>query len=250
MDEKEQLLWDRIQAYSFDNIDADFPFLKRLARDNNWSLKYSKSVIEEYRKFMFLAIKAGHPVTPSDQVDQAWHLHLLYTEEYWSVFCKKVLHKSFHHQPTKGGLHETKKFKKWYSNTLDSYKKYFQSSPAIKIWPNVEKRFSNAPYFQRINTHGHRLVKVDTLRLLRYALVVILILSLIILLKPTLIFSESSWINMKGNNAYFAAVPSFAIVGILFVTFYIRGMTGKIKVDEDGSNSNSSSGCGGCGGCG
>ena len=32
--------------------------------------------IEEYRKFVFLALVAGHQITPSDQVDQVWHLHL------------------------------------------------------------------------------------------------------------------------------------------------------------------------------
>ncbi|MCX5952813.1 MAG: hypothetical protein NTZ40_04815 [Cyanobacteria bacterium] len=32
--------------------------------------------IEEYRKFVFLALVAGHQITPSDQVDQVGHLHL------------------------------------------------------------------------------------------------------------------------------------------------------------------------------
>ena len=34
---------------------------------------------------------AGHEVTPSDAVDQAWHLHLTYSRDYWQVFCPKVL---------------------------------------------------------------------------------------------------------------------------------------------------------------
>src|SRR5262245_58098130 len=80
----------RITAFSFDEGTPAFPFASRLARENGWTLAYVARVIEEYRRFMFLAVVAGHPVTPSDQVDQAWHLHLLYTHSYWDGFCKDV----------------------------------------------------------------------------------------------------------------------------------------------------------------
>ncbi|MEO0455971.1 MAG: hypothetical protein AAF152_05215, partial [Cyanobacteria bacterium P01_A01_bin.114] len=69
-------LYERIQSFSLDQPDAQLSFSKRLARDNHWSLDYAQEVIEEYKKFAFLAVAAGHPVTPSDHVDQAWHLHL------------------------------------------------------------------------------------------------------------------------------------------------------------------------------
>ncbi|MEZ6192343.1 MAG: hypothetical protein R3C45_13785 [Phycisphaerales bacterium] len=48
-------------------------------------------MVNEYRRFCYLAIAAGHTVTPSDEVDQAWHLHLLYTRDYWEDFCPNVL---------------------------------------------------------------------------------------------------------------------------------------------------------------
>ncbi len=44
-------------------------------------------MFDEYRRFAFLAATAGHPVTPSDAVDQAWHLHLTYSRDYWDRFC-------------------------------------------------------------------------------------------------------------------------------------------------------------------
>jgi hypothetical protein len=72
-------LYERIQAFSLDQPDDGLSFSRRLARDNGWSLEYAQRVIEEYKKFAFLAVVAGHPVTPSDQVDQVWHLHLTYT---------------------------------------------------------------------------------------------------------------------------------------------------------------------------
>lgn len=95
-------IYQRIQAFSLDAVDAHLPFSKRLARDNGWTIEYSQRVIDEYKKFIFLAIVAGHPVTPSDQVDQVWHLHLLYTRSYWEDFCLNVLPTQLHHSPTQG----------------------------------------------------------------------------------------------------------------------------------------------------
>jgi hypothetical protein len=43
-------------------------------RANGWSRPFALRAIEEYRKFVFLALVADHQVTPSDQVDQVWHL--------------------------------------------------------------------------------------------------------------------------------------------------------------------------------
>jgi hypothetical protein len=82
MTAEQKELWERIQAYEPDDPRAAVPFSARLARDNGWSEEFAERVVAEYRRFAFLAVAAGHPVSPSDAVDQAWHLHLLYTR-YW-----------------------------------------------------------------------------------------------------------------------------------------------------------------------
>ena len=46
---------------------------------------------------MFLAVVAGHTVSPSVEVDQAWHLHLVYMQSYWREFCGEVLQQPVHH---------------------------------------------------------------------------------------------------------------------------------------------------------
>jgi hypothetical protein len=63
-------LWARLIALDLDG-QATFSFSKRLARDNGWSLAFARSVVLEYKKFVYLAATCGHPVTPSDEVDQA-----------------------------------------------------------------------------------------------------------------------------------------------------------------------------------
>jgi hypothetical protein len=87
MNAKHVELWRRIEQFQLDSPEAALPFSARLARENNWPSAYAQRVISEYKRFTFLAVVAGHPVSPSEDVDQAWHLHLTYSENYWKVFC-------------------------------------------------------------------------------------------------------------------------------------------------------------------
>jgi hypothetical protein len=144
-------LWDRIQAFSFDAGAATFPFWSRLAAENGWSLSFAARAIGEYRRFVYLAVVAGHPVSPSDQVDQVWHLHLLYTESYWHRLCRDTLGMPLHHHPTTGGGAERAKFDDWYRRTLDSYRRMFVEDPPADIWPRAEPG-GGGDHHQRVNT--------------------------------------------------------------------------------------------------
>ncbi|MEG4278389.1 TIGR04222 domain-containing membrane protein [Microcoleus sp. MON1_C1] len=145
-------LYQSIEQFSLDEADTALPFSKRLARDNGWSANYTQRVIVEYKKFAFLAVVAGHPVTPSDQVDQVWHLHLVYTRSYWDEFCPNVLGKALHHGPTRGGGSEHDKFNDWYNKTLASYEHFFGQKPPEDIWPPARIRFGRDLHFRRVNT--------------------------------------------------------------------------------------------------
>lgn len=145
-------LYKRIQAFALDRPDSQLSFSQRLAKDNGWSSGYTQRVIEEYKKFIFLAVAAGHPVTPSDQIDQVWHLHLTYTRLYWQEFCPKILQTTLHHEPTRGGSSEQLKFGSLYSKTLESYEQFFGHIPPIDIWPKPKDRFGRDLHFIRINT--------------------------------------------------------------------------------------------------
>ena len=92
---------------------------------------------------MFLICIQSNPLTPSDQVDQAWHLHLLYTQDYWDEFCPNILNRKIHHGPTKGGGSEKAKYSDLYSNSLMLYKEVFEEKPPSDIWPSVKERFNN-----------------------------------------------------------------------------------------------------------
>ena len=152
-------LWERVQDYSPDDHESSFTFTMRLARENNWSLAYADRVVYEYKRFMFLATSCDHVVTPSEQVDQAWHLHMVYTRSYWDDFCGKVLKKPIHHGPTKGGKPEQEKFIDLYELTLNSYREVFGEHPPADIWPNVQERFAKGSIHQRIDRKDYWVIR-------------------------------------------------------------------------------------------
>ncbi|MEM8739760.1 MAG: hypothetical protein AAGG38_14965 [Planctomycetota bacterium] len=131
----------RIMAHRLDDPGAALPFTRRLARENRWTVDFAVRVVREYRRFCYLAVAAGHPVTPSDEVDQAWHLHLLYSRDYWEEFCPNVLGVALHHGPTKGGASEGERFDEQYRRTMASYEAWFGEPPPAAIWPPAEVRF-------------------------------------------------------------------------------------------------------------
>lgn len=172
-------LYKKIQQFSLDDKFSTYPFSKRLACENGWSLEYTQQVIDEYKKYMFLAVTAGHQVTPSDQVDQAWHLHMLYTQSYWDRFCGQVLGKPVHHSPTKGGTLERKKYTVCYLRTLDSYQKFFGEKPVSEVWPAPEVRFGEDLHFSRVNNKRYWIISKPPLNRPATFLCVVLICVLI-----------------------------------------------------------------------
>ncbi len=147
-------LWRRIAAHTIGPPDAALTFAARLARENRWSLAYAESVIGEYKRFCYLAMTTGHHVTPSDAVDQAWHLHLTYTRDYWERFCPDVLGGPLHHGPTRGDAADRKRFYHQYAATLAAYEAAFGAAPPPKIWPEARVRFAANAMMVRVNLSG------------------------------------------------------------------------------------------------
>jgi hypothetical protein len=147
----EDALWQRIADHRIGPADASLSFTARLARENRWSLEHAERVIAEYKRFCYLAMIAGHDVTPSDAVDQAWHLHLTYSRDYWQVFCPQVLRAELHHGPTQGGPVERERFYRQYADTMAAYEAAFGEVPPADIWPAAHRRFSVDPRGVRVN---------------------------------------------------------------------------------------------------
>lgn len=143
-------LWQRLSVYSIGPDDAALSFTQRLARENGWAVSHAERVIGEYRRFLYLAIRAGHPVTPSDAVDQAWHLHLTYSRDYWDRLCP-LLGAPLHHGPTEGGATENARFYQDYAATLRSYERLFGTSAPADLWPSAQRRLFDDPRARRVH---------------------------------------------------------------------------------------------------
>lgn len=231
---KDESLWSRIQEFSMDASDADFPFSKKLAKEENWSLDFAKKAIEEYKKFVYLCCILPNGASPSEVVDKVWHLHLIYTRNYWEEFCPNILKRPLHHHPSKGGFNENVKHQNWFTDTLTSYKEIFQSEAPHEIWLK-----GNDPENRKNRT-----------RIWKWIPFLILILTLSSCLGEVITTISSIF---------------FSFVGILF----FGGLVASIKNNKDKKEGNSNSscggsscsggsscgsscggGCGGCGGCG
>lgn len=146
-------LWRRIEAHPIGLPGASLTFADRLARENRWSPEHATRVILEYKLFCYLArtAAAGEQATPSDAVDQAWHLHLTYSRDYWEVFCSEVLRASLHHGSTAGGQVERARYYDQYAATLKVYEDAFGEPPPEEIWPGARRRFEIDPLGVRVN---------------------------------------------------------------------------------------------------
>ncbi len=168
---KHQLdLYQRIQAFDFDKVDVKTTFNQRLQREHRWSAAYTVRVVEEYRKFLFLTMSAGHKIYPSDQVDQAWHLHLTNSRSYWDELCPKILGKNLHHEANPGGRNEQINHHQGYQQTLNSYERVFGQTPPTDIWPSAEIRFSRDIHFVRVNSRQYWLIPKPEVNWKRYIL--------------------------------------------------------------------------------
>lgn len=171
-------VWQRIISHQIGPPEAALSFSARLARENGWSAATAERVIEEYRRFAFLAVTGDTPATPSDAVDQAWHLHLTYTRDYWERFCPDVLGKPLHHGPTAGGPDERNRFFTQYAETLARYEAAFGMAPPSDIWPSAAQRLLDDPRARRVHPRDAILLSRPQAALLLLAFIGLVALAL------------------------------------------------------------------------
>ena len=130
----QQELWARICAFQFNPVGATSTFEMRLAKEQGWTPEFTHRVVEEYRRFLFLCASAPHPCTPSEIVDEAWHLHLVYSRSYWEEMCGQILGKPIHHEPGFGLPGQSEGHRDAFVDTMQSYEEAFGESAPADIW--------------------------------------------------------------------------------------------------------------------
>lgn len=118
-------MWENI---SIDNNSS--LFVERIMKENMWSKDYTLRVIDEYKKFLYIG--SIQSVSPSFEIDQVWHTHILFTKDYEKM-CKALMNRFFHHNPidkTDSVSVSTDR----YAETKEKYKELFGYEPPSDIW--------------------------------------------------------------------------------------------------------------------
>jgi hypothetical protein len=232
------VLWDKLSNFSLDNPEASFSFSDRLARENGWSLDFSKRVIDEYKKFIYMSVISGKSLTPSDEVDQAWHLHLVYSYSYWVEMCENTLGGfRLHHGPTKGGFTEKKRYDNQYSETIEFYKNEFGYEPPKDIWPNHKIRFGKVN-FRRVSMHDNYVLNKENVKTYMLSLLTIFLA----------LFGGALFLSATPPESYSEAdILICVILGVFIFFFLFRGfyryLTRKNRTNKNSSSSSSDGGC-------
>jgi hypothetical protein len=156
-----QDLWRRVELHDFEP-DTALNFTRRLARDHGWSLEDARTAVDAYRRFCFLAIISPTPVTPSEIVDEVWHQHLIYSRDYWTIWCGKTLQAPLHHDPTPGGPEAQMIYRRQYAETLALHERVFgPPSPELMAGDASALRTSavscDGPQPLACHTQAHRM---------------------------------------------------------------------------------------------
>ncbi len=187
---------------------------------------------------IYLACITEKAVTPSDEIDKVWHLHLTDTKRYWNNFCNKTLERELHHNPTEGGTHELKKFEEGYARTKALYEEEFDSPPPRDIWPPTDERFSRPSHMKRIDTSENFIIKKPLFFSFYKQLLILLFTS-----TSTTVLCVEITSNSSIDKAFVVTAFFMIFTGIFMLLIYHAATSDNPRRKNDGT------GCGG-GGCG
>jgi hypothetical protein len=222
-------LWPALARFSIGERPDEFR--RTLAADNGWTDDYARRVIQEYRRFLYIAAVSPFEVTPSKPVDEAWHLHLEDAAHY-RLLCAQVLRRQLRHLPSTGAGEDEARFREQYRKTLLVYESVFGPAPR-DIWPEPQA------------TEAERVTRDPSAANAAAALKILLVLTIVIFV----------WIM---HPEYLALAAGAGIIGSIAIyrtrhrTHRRRGGDGSGcggSCGSDGGDSSDSAGCGGsCGG--
>jgi hypothetical protein len=131
MDYRLDPLWLKLNMRNAQGLQAFAPLMQMMEKQMGANAEMAQRVVEEYRKFLFLAMRAGHQVIPPGIINDAWMTHMQSTHDYWENLGKMIAER-----PMAGGM-DAKAMGSvgdaW-AATLKSYEAIFGTKPPMDIW--------------------------------------------------------------------------------------------------------------------
>jgi hypothetical protein len=136
------ILWDKVATWPLPHRretdkDAEPPrtcasFEDCLRKKGDWTDESARRITEGYRRFLYLKALSGEPITPSQAIDMAWHLHLSFPADY-AALCKAL----GRDVPHLTGLSPDEQAQA-YDRGLALYAAEFDRAPHVDLWPSRE----------------------------------------------------------------------------------------------------------------
>lgn len=139
---EENPIWDQLKNYQFDSPDPTETFSERLARKGGWTKEFTREVIEEYRKFLFLIATEKCILIPSPSVDLAWCIHTEHYYFHWNKLRLEILKCDVQRFVPDSEDNNTSWNAKQYQRTLQLYSWHFQTYPLAVLWPTSDEWFN------------------------------------------------------------------------------------------------------------
>ena len=131
MDYRLDPLWLKLNLMNAEGVAAFAPMLRAMQTQMGQNAEMAQRVIEEYRKFLFLAMRAGHQVIPPGIVNDVWTAHIESVHNYWESLAQIISERPM----TEGS--DARAFASMadaWKATLESYEKIFGAKPPMDIW--------------------------------------------------------------------------------------------------------------------
>lgn len=129
-------LWHRLEGYSFHERPLSQSLVTRLVAETGHPLDVCYTLIEEYRRFMYLAGSSSQNLSPSPIVDLVWRLHTEDSHAYFDDFCPRILGRVIY-RPEAGTPAPPFQEDPDYERTLTYYAQEF-GRPQVQFWPDPD----------------------------------------------------------------------------------------------------------------
>ncbi|MGJ8621465.1 MAG: hypothetical protein ACSHW1_01730 [Yoonia sp.] len=133
----DRALWHRLEGYSFHERPLRRSLVECLRDATGHSEDVCYTLVEEYRRFMYLVGSTGDDLVPSPIVDVVWRLHSADTNAYFDDFCRRIIGRKIHRPEAEPAgplpFHDDPA----YARTLELYAQEF-GSPQVQYWPDPD----------------------------------------------------------------------------------------------------------------
>ena len=140
MDYRLDPLWLKLNMMNAQGLQAFAPVMQMVEKQMGANAEMAGRIIEEYRKFLFLAMRSGHQVIPPGVINDVWMMHMQNAQNFWENLGQMITER-----PVAGGV-DAKSMGSMadaWTETLKSYEKIFGTKPPMDIWGSGPTAESN-----------------------------------------------------------------------------------------------------------